>query len=283
MVKQLLLDDVKESKGIVAFSQEQQGAIAAAINSLAATDRAFEAALENAYNRQDEGQYTGLFVKNLEHVQGDERDIIIISVCYGHNRQQRMLMNFGPINRRGGEKRLNVIFSRAKKHMAIISSIQHHHITNDHNDGARYLKRFLHYAAMVSSGQMEQARSILDSLVTTEKKQSSSATDPLGVTTLQIKAALQSAGFIVDEAVGQSSFKCPLAVKRHAEDTHYSLGILLDDEQHYQNNDVVEQYYQRPAILRAFGWKVVNVYAKDWLEDNHRVLQLLLRLLDSGD
>ena len=65
-------------------------------------------------------------VKNLENVQGDERDIIIMSVCYGHDANGRMLMNFGPINQRGGEKRLNVIFSRAEHHMAIVSSIRHH-------------------------------------------------------------------------------------------------------------------------------------------------------------
>lgn len=279
MVKQLLLEDVKDSIGIVAFSQEQQNAIEDAIASLAATDRAFEAVLENALNRNEEGQYTGLFVKNLENVQGDERDIIIISICYGHNRQGKMLMNFGPVNRRGGEKRLNVIFSRAKKHMAVISSIKHHHITNDHNDGARYFKRFLHYAEMVSTGHMDEARSILDKLLPPDNTGMQQETDNLSVTIQQVKSELQNAGFTVDESVGQSSFRCTLAVKRHPDDSHYRLGILMDDEQHYRNNNLVEQYYQRPAILKAFGWKVAHVYAKDWLADRNRVMNMLLALL----
>lgn len=279
MVKQLLLDNVKESIGIVAFSQEQQSAIEDAIASLTAADRSFEAALEIAVNRSEEGQYTGLFVKNLENVQGDERDIIIISICYGHNRQGKMLMNFGPVNRRGGEKRLNVIFSRAKKHMAVISSIKHHHITNEHNDGARYFKRFLHYAEMVSTGRMEQARNILDSLLPPESNGQHQDADTLSVTIQQVKSALQDAGFTVDEAVGQSSFRCTLAVKRHADDRYYSLGILMDDEQHYRNNNLVEQYYQRPAILQAFGWKVAHVYAKDWLANRSRVMNMLLACL----
>lgn len=134
ILRKLLLDGVKETIGIVAFSQEQQGVIEEALDTLAAADKAFDDALEKAYNRKDEGQFTGLFVKNLENVQGDERDIIIMSVCYGHDGNKKMLMNFGPINRKGGEKRLNVIFSRAKKHMAVISSIRHFHITNDYND-----------------------------------------------------------------------------------------------------------------------------------------------------
>jgi superfamily I DNA and/or RNA helicase/predicted DNA-binding WGR domain protein len=279
MIKRLLLDNVQETIGVVAFSQEQQGVIEEAINNLAETDKAFEEVLEKAYNRKDEGQFTGLFVKNLENVQGDERDIIIMSVCYGHDSNKKMLMNFGPINRKGGEKRLNVIFSRAKKHMAIVSSIRHNHITNDYNDGANYFKRFLQYAEMVSTGNMTSARNILDRLISAEQKKKEIVHE-LSITGKQIKQALESKGYIVDERIGQSNFKCTLGVKKKPEDIHYSLGILVDDEYHYENNDLVEQYYQRPSILQAFGWQITNVYAKDWLEDSIRVLHLLLKDLE---
>jgi superfamily I DNA and/or RNA helicase/predicted DNA-binding WGR domain protein len=281
MVKKLLLDNVKESIGIVAFSQEQQGIIEEAIDNLAMTDKAFEEVLEKAYNRKDEGQFTGLFVKNLENVQGDERDIIIMSVCYGHDSNKKMLMNFGPINRKGGEKRLNVIFSRAKRHMAIISSIRYNHITNDYNDGASYFKRFLHYAEMVSTGNMNTARTILDGLITSEIK-SKAVSTITSVTAAQIKKAIELKGYIVDEQIGQSSFKCTLGVKQNPEDTNYSLGILIDDESHYNNNDLVEQYYQRPSIMQSFGWRVTSVYAKDWLEDNNRVLDILLKQIEGN-
>ena len=85
-------------------------------------------------------------MKNLENVQGDERDVILMSVCYGPDADGRMVMNFGPINQDGGEKRLNVIFSRARVHMAIVSSIDADAITNTYNDGANTLRRFLEYA-----------------------------------------------------------------------------------------------------------------------------------------
>ncbi|HEU4553462.1 MAG TPA: AAA domain-containing protein [Chitinophaga sp.] len=281
LVKQLLLDNVQDSIGIVAFSQEQQAAIIAALNTLAAADREFEALLENAGNREEAGQFTGLFVKNLENVQGDERDIIIISVCYGHDRQHDMRMHFGPINRPGGEKRLNVIFSRARRHMAVVSSIRHQHITNEHNDGARYFKRFLQYAEMVSSGNTAQARQVLDD-VAPPGKQASYTADNSNTVTQQIKAALEAAGLVADTGVGQSSFKCSLAVKRQAADTQYCLGILVDDAVHYRNPDVMEQYYQRPAILQAFGWQTVNVYAKDWLEDRERVMELIWQKLSGN-
>lgn len=281
MLKQLLLGNRNETIGIVAFSQEQQGIIEEAIDNLALVDKAFEEVLEKAYNRKDEGQFTGLFIKNLENVQGDERDIIIMSVCYGHDNNKKMLMNFGPINRKGGEKRLNVIFSRAKKHMAIVSSIRHNHITNDYNDGANYLKRFLQYAEMVSTGNMVIARNILDNLVLHDQNKT---TSPIisSITALQIKNALQNKGYHVDEQVGQSSFKCSLAVKKQQEDINYSLGILIDDEYHYNNEDLVEQYYQRPSILQSFGWNVITVFAKDWLEDSGRILNLLVKQLEEG-
>lgn len=282
LVKQLLDQNIKESIGIVAFSQEQQGVIEEAITNLATSDKQFDELLEKAFNRKDEGQYTGLFIKNLENVQGDERDIIIMSVCYGHDSNKKMLMNFGPINKKGGEKRLNVIFSRAKKHMAIVSSIRHHHITNDYNEGANYFKRFLHYAEMVSIGNMSFARTILDSLITT-KKRTQSQSEIHSITTSQIKKALEARDYIVDERIGQSSFKCSLGIKKSIEDKHYIMGILIDNEDHYNNDDLVEQYFQRPSILRSFGWNVINVYTKDWLLDHDKVLNVIMKRIENKE
>ena len=143
MVREILKRDTKLSIGLVAFSETQQGEIESALSNLAEKDSEFAARLETENVRKENDVFCGLFVKNLENVQGDECDIIIMSVCYGHDTNGRMLMNFGPINQRGGEKRLNVIFSRARHHhMAIVSSIRHHDITNDYNDGANSLKNF---------------------------------------------------------------------------------------------------------------------------------------------
>lgn len=279
MVRKMLFDGVQESLGIVAFSQEQQGVIEEAIDELALNDKHFDELLEKAYNRKDDGQFTGLFIKNLENVQGDERDIIIMSVCYGFDVNGKMIMNFGPINKKGGEKRLNVIFSRSRKHMAILASIRHHHITNDHNDGASYFKRFLHYAEMVSTGNLSLARTILDGLVLKQGKDQQIASKWTTVSQ-ELKQALENKGYVVEELVGQSIFKCSLAVRKSTTDLHYQLGILLDDEAHYQNGDLVEQYFQRPAILQSFGWEVISVFAKDWCEAPEHVLHQITSKLE---
>ena len=275
LVCTLLKRGVRESIGIVAFSQEQQNTIEDALTELAYTDKEFEQLLEASYARTEEDQFVGLIIKNLENIQGDERDIIIMSVCYGFDARKKMIMNFGPINKKGGEKRLNVIFSRAKKHMAVVSSIRHFNITNEYNEGANYFRRFLHYAESVSLGNMQTARTILDGLVVNKKEKL--AEDESSVVLQQLKQHLQSAGYEVAEKIGQSDFKCSLAVKTNPQDEEYSLSILLDDNMHYRNSNLVEQYYQRPAILQAFGWRSINVFAKDWLEQPGRVMEFIIK------
>jgi predicted DNA-binding WGR domain protein/DNA polymerase III delta prime subunit len=277
LVRELLRRKTRESIGIVAFSQQQQHTIETTLDQLAGEDAEFEQLLEEAYNRTENDQYAGLIIKNLENIQGDERDIIIMSVCYGPDSRRRMLMNFGPINKKGGEKRLNVLFSRARRHMAVVSSIRFEQITNEYNEGANYLRRWLQYAEGISEGRMKVAGTILDGLV-----RGHGAGETRVAPTLirgQLKEQLTALGYIVDGPIGQSDFKCSLAVRRGPDDPAYSLAILIDDEGHYQNEDLIEQYYQRPATLRNFGWTVLPVYAKDWLHQPQKVMAQILKIL----
>ena len=277
LVRQLLNSNSDHSLGIVAFSEAQQSEIESALDRLAAEDTAFAARLETEYTREENDVFCGLFVKNLENVQGDERDIILMSVCYGPDPTGRMLMNFGPINQRGGEKRLNVIFSRAKHHMAIVSSIRHSAITNDFNDGANSLKKFLEYAEAVSKGDEVSARRVLENLNPIGRKELTLQGDGDAVVA-RLAEALRHQGFVVDTQVGQSRFRCDLAVKLHA-DSPYALGILVDTEAHYANPNVLDRYLMQPSILRAFGWKYVLVLSKDWYQNPTDVLHQIAKML----
>jgi len=265
--------------GVVAFSEAQQSEIEDALQGLAETDPDFGARLEAEYAREEHDQFCGLFVKNLENVQGDERDIIILSICYARDAAGRMAMNFGPINQRGGERRLNVIFSRARLHTAVVSSIRHQAITNDFNDGANTLKNYLRFAEMVSRGDQEGAIRVLESVglragrARTEPAAASPVAEP-------IARALRDRGHVVDTQVGQSRFRCDLAV-RQPDGQGYALGILIDSEQHYRNPDLVERYLMQPAVLGAFGWKLAWVLTKDWLHEPDAVLARLEKLLAS--
>lgn len=277
LVRELLARQTGRSIGIVAFSEAQQSEIEEALGSLAARDTAFGAQLEAEYVREEDGQLCGLFVKNLENVQGDERDIIILSICYAPGPNGRMLMNFGPINQRGGEKRLNVIFSRARHHMAVVSSIRHEAITNDYNDGAAALKQFLRYAEHVSGAQRDLAQRVLEGLNPATRKALTEHLAPDEVLA-QLAAALRERGHHVDEQVGQSRFRCDLAVRGEGEET-YRLGILIDTDAHYANPDVLERYVSRPRILDAFGWRTVQVLSRDWLHDPQAVVDRIDRAM----
>lgn len=279
MVRTFLMNDIKKSIGIVAFSMAQQSEIEEALDKLAQEDAHFSKLLEEEYNRTEEDQFIGIFVKNLENVQGDERDIIIMSICYGFNKQGKMLMNFGPINRRGGEKRLNVIFSRAKQNMIVVSSIQAASIKNDYNEGANYFKRFLAYAKHISDGQLDAANGILVSLHLDADEEERTKKLPI---TAQLKQALEQEGYIIDSAIGQSHFKCDLALRKNNADS-YALAILIDRSTHYMTDDILEQYCQKPEVLRAFGWKIQHVYSKDWLEQPQRVLEKIKQKLEGKE
>ncbi len=130
---------------MIAFSEAQQSEIERALENLAGKDEEFRKRYEAELTRERMDNSLGLLVKNLENIQGDERDIILLSVCYGPNPQGKVSMNFGPINRNGGEKRLNVAFSRAKQHMAVVTSMKSTQITNDYNLGPQCLKQYLRY------------------------------------------------------------------------------------------------------------------------------------------
>jgi predicted DNA-binding WGR domain protein len=281
LVRGLLARESKLSIGIVAFSEAQQSEIESALGRLAEEDNDFAARLEPEHVREENGVFCGLFVKNLENVQGDERDIIIMSVCYGHDPAGRMLMNFGPINQRGGEKRLNVIFSRARHHMAMVSSIRHHDITNDYNDGANSLKNFLQYAQAVSRGDGDAARRVLENLNPLSRK----ALAPLSkgdAVVERLGAALRQRGYSVDLNVGQSKFRCDLAVRGNS-DTLYQLGILVDTDGHYANPNLLDRYLMQPSILRAFGWRFALVLTKDWYHNPDDVLSRIEKLMQGQD
>ncbi|WP_234036246.1 AAA domain-containing protein [Porphyrobacter sp. YT40] len=270
VVRELLRRDTGLSIGIVAFSEAQQSEIEDALERLAAEDADFSTLLTREVEREEDGQFTGLFVKNLENVQGDERDIILMSVCYAPGPDGRMAMNFGPINQRGGEKRLNVIFSRAKRHMAIVSTIAPEAITNVHNDGARALRSFLAYAEAQSSGAQDKAQAVLATLNPDAARTFDGQLPPDPVRGA-IAAALRARGHEVHEHVGGASFRCDLAVV-DPEGGGYRLAVLLD-RAGTSDAAIEERFVFRPVILRAFGWRVLDVPVSSWLRNRAGVVE----------
>ncbi len=283
LVRAVLLDESFDGKpptmGIVAFSQAQQLEIERALDQLAAGDRQFRTRLDLEEDREEDDQFVGLFVKNLENVQGDERDVIILSVCYGPNTNGRMLMNFGPINQNGGHKRLNVIFSRAKQNMLVVSSINPEQITNTYNEGANALRQYLSYAAAVSAGDPAAMNAALSEFGI-RQPDADESTSARALQT-QLAEALRACGLEVEVDFGQSGLRCHLAVRR-SDEPDFCLAVLLDDSAHYAIEDLQTRYTTNIGVLRAFGWTVVQVLAKEWYQDREQVIDNLLRAMPSS-
>ncbi|MCY2966317.1 MAG: AAA domain-containing protein, partial [Planctomycetota bacterium] len=265
--------------GVIAFSEAQQSEIDSALERLAQADPEFRRRLEAEREREIDGQFVGLLVKNLENIQGDERDVVIVSICYGPNPLGKMYMNFGPINRDGGERRLNVAFSRAKQHMAVVSSIHADAVTNDYNPGALCLKNYLAYAEAVSRGDVAASNRVLTSLTRARHETADHAEDsPDNAVASDLCRELVTRGFIVDRGVGVSRFRVDMAIRR-PEDRSYRLGILVDTVEQYATTDPLEREFIRPKLLQSFGWNVTSVLACDWFDRREVELQRILELL----
>ncbi len=271
MVRTVLRGDSGMTIGIVAFSEAQQGAIESSLEELATIDPEFAELYERELTRTDDDEFVGLFVKNLENVQGDERDLIIMSVCYGPDPNGRIRMNFGPINHAGGERRLNVIFSRAREHMAVVASLRGSQITNLHNEGAAHLAGFLNYAAAESCGETDVSAALLRSAAPRPGAASPAEQSPPVASALA--TALGERGWQADVAVGRSDFRIDVAI---AVDGTYRLGVLLEPDHSFGDEpSPVARYVAEAGVLGAFGWPIVRVPVSDWLADPERVVERL--------
>jgi hypothetical protein len=157
----LLKNDRKSSFAIITLSEAQLEAVEIALDEKRKADAAFNQLMEREEARFENGAFSGLLVKNLENMQGEERDIVLISVGYGFDEEGKFKQNFGPIMREGGDRRLNVLFSRSKAKMQVFHSFDPTDITNDNNVGVWTLKQFLKYAKAVEIENREQAKHII--------------------------------------------------------------------------------------------------------------------------
>jgi hypothetical protein len=272
LLRNLLAEGSGKTLGIVAFSEAQQAEIETALTALATEDAEFSSRLEQERDRTEDGEFIGLFVKNLENVQGDERDVIILSICYAPDHSGKMRMNFGPINKLGGERRLNVIFSRAKENMIVVSSITPDAITNDYNLGANTLKIFLRYAETLSVGDEEGARIALRRISSGAMQAEGSAPT---VARSQIAERLTAAGVEVREGLGLSSFTVDLALRAPGAE-RYQSAVLLDSAGRYREGGLDELLLARASLLERSGWRVVTVPLKDWWQDPDRIVATIL-------
>ena len=246
----------ERSIGIVAFSKQQSDLIEDVMNE--------ELVKYPELDRQNQEAAEPLFIKNLENVQGDERDIILFSVGYGPGKDGHVSMNFGPLNKAGGERRLNVAVSRARYEMKIFSTLQPEQIDERRTqaEGVLGLKRFLKFA--------QQQNMVLES--------AASAKDQSFMVS-QIADALSRRGYEVRTGVGMSDFHLDLAVVDPANSQRYVLGIICDGDGYYNLKTVRDREVVQPSVLNTLGWKLMHVWSTDWLLHPDLTLNCILEQL----
>ena len=209
-----------------------------------------------------------IFVKNLENVQGDERDVILFSVGYGADKNGKVSMNFGPLNNAGGERRLNVAVSRARYEMMVFSTLKASQIDLKRSNakGVEGLKGFLEFA---ETGKLPFISG-------------TTHTPGTNVMVEQICDALARKGYVTESFVGRSNFKVDIAVSTKEHPEEFVLGILCDGKTYYETKTTRDREIVQPNVLRMLHWRVMRVYSIDWYENRERTLKQIIQELESA-
>lgn len=246
------------SLGVVAFSKAQSDTLTEALEYERRRDPVLDAFLR-------EGRAEDVFVKNIENVQGDERDVILISVGYGPQEPNGRLasMSFGPVNGEGGERRLNVLFSRARIRCEVFASFDPGDIdpSRSSREGPRVLKRFLDFA---KTGIIEgQVATGLD------------ADSPFEEDVIHV---IRGLGYEADPQVGTAGFRIDIGVRHPDRPGHYIVAVECDGAAYHSALWARERDRLRQDVLEGLGWRFHRIWSTDWF---HRRAHEVRRLADA--
>lgn len=249
-----------ESLGVVALNFEQRELIEELLDRRLRTEP-FALAYQERMNSGAEP----LFVKNLENVQGDERDVIFISATYGPDANGNQYQRFGPINGPNGHRRLNVLFTRAKKRTEVFSSLDPDKIQTSGSSawGLRVLKQYLIFAR---SGVLETA--------------DDGEPQPSNDFERSVGAVLREKGFEIIPQVGVAGFFIDLAVRHPTKPGTYVLGIECDGASYHSGRSARDRDRLRQEILENQGWRIHRIWSTDWFKSRNTEIKRLLKKID---
>ncbi len=253
-----------ETIGIITFNMNQKDLIEDMLELKANEDAEFRAQYLNEIDRKDGNEDVSIFVKNIENVQGDERDIIIFSIGYAPDEKGRMSVNFGSLSKDGGENRLNVAISRAKKRVYIITSIEPEqlNVEGTKNAGPKLFKKYLQYAREVSNKNIDEANSILYSLLDSDIDRPNVIKYDSDFE-MEVRDALVSRSYHVETQVGVSGYRIDLAIY-DKNTSKYVLGIECDGAAYHSSKSARERDIHRQRYLESRGWKIIRIWSRDW-------------------
>ena len=253
-----LQNNPERSIGIVAFSKTQSDLIEDLLSEALAKHPDLE--------QQNLDAEEAIFIKNLENVQGDERDVILFSVGYGPDKEGKLSMNFGPLNKIGGERRLNVAVSRARYEMKVFSTLRPEQIDErrTQSEGVLGLKQFLRFAEYGASILSASDQSADDHILIVE----------------QIAEALRRKGYEVKMSIGSSALRIDLAIIDPLHADSYALGIICDGASYIQLKTTRDREIVQPKVLQMLGWNLMHVWTVDWLQNPESVIKQIIQKME---
>ncbi len=290
VLHELLERTPRPSVGIVTFNLKQKKAVLDAIDVRKSNDRIFAELHDEADSHESVDERP--FVKNLDQVQGDERDVIVFSLGHAPVPRTRrgqptgelyIAARFGPLGQRGGERRLNVAISRAKQECYLVASFEPSQmmVASTRNEGPKLLRQFLDFAHHMAHGRHAQAQSVLDRVrearLSPNHRQRKLPVEGYTPLVTQIALALEKEGVPFELDVGASEMRVPLAVLAPDDPTRFVLAILTDEGT--QSLSAFERHVHRPAVLRLRDWKVLHVTAASWMRRRDEVLEKIFELV----
>lgn len=257
--------------GVVTFNLPQRDLIEDLIENECRTCGEFGARYEAECRRQTDNQDSGFFVKNLENVQGDERDVVIFSTTFGPDGDGRFHRRFGPVGALAGERRLNVAVTRARQQVVVVSSMPIRQISNALQGAlmptdltpACFLQLYLAFAEACSDGSAQRANDILQLLDNGREPpgRPMREADPL---LASVRSAIRKVGLEADTHVGHAAFGIALGVRRPEDDGDYMLGIELDGPRCTSERPARLAECWRRAILAQRGWRLHRIWSSRW-------------------
>jgi very-short-patch-repair endonuclease len=242
--------------GVVTFNSEQQKLIEDLLDAARRQDPRLEVHFA-------ESKLEPVFVKNLESVQGDERDIIYFSIAYGPDAAGQLSMNFGPLNRQGGERRLNVAITRARHALRVFASLRADQmdLTRTQALGVRDLKHFLEFAEHGAHALVAASPGSLGGFDSPFER--------------AVATALSGRGWRVQTQIGASSFRIDLGVIDPDAPGRYLAGIECDGATYHRSVTAKDRDKLREQVLRGLGWEILRVWSTDWWIDPDSILDKL--------
>lgn len=291
LVEELIQRPDNPSIGIVTFNYHQKELIRDLLEGRlqelgsSAGNPALLSLFTAALDRTEEEEYQGIFVKNIENVQGDERDIIIFSVGYARNAEGRLVANFGLLSQRGGENRLNVAITRARNKVYVVCSFEPEELKVEGatHAGPPLFKRYLQYARAVSEGRTEDVNHLLQQLSDSNATEQSATPGFPGEKNLadHLFEALTAKGLKLARDVGDTNYKVDLAVMDDS--GAFLLGIECEGRNYFNGRSSKEREVYRLGLMTVRGWQVYRVWARNYFLNPEAVVAEILALIENAD